>query len=962
MFRVARRTAFVAVHLCLGLCLLLVFSAPAAAQELTPAELFERVAGDVGDSRNSYRMTRTIETYTGGDTIAVVTVRSDVLEGRVIGTTERPDADPGESYGATVEDLFAAIAQAEADGRTVEAEYDRFLGHPTMINITWGNGFYQRTMIEPLEWGVVDPWQVTTFERQRSGWQASAITDYEFVFTTGCGECLESVPVRIFVEDSAVVRAESLEGDELPLEDHTQNTIDGLLDRLEISINDPGTRVGVTWADFIPVRAGFDLADPQIADGDGFWTITEYRPVDGTGRDDIQAQLSAARDLLRIPSYSLTYRVSCFCPSYDSGTVTVHRGEIVSVEGNASGEPRTWESIFDEIQAALDNNVDRLTVNFAMTPSGFTYITDYSIDPSINIADEEYGVIIENFEIGYVDPVELAAAEAAVALWEAQGPSSYSFDISVSCFCPPPLGPISVTVVDGVVTSVEPADSAIGDGRTIDQLLAQVLGAAQSASTNSSATFDPTYGYPLTFSSGPVDPRLQDGGYSFRITNFTPTDRVGCFEGPVQAERGMFAGRMGPVRNADAVEGGALGVIDGPSVYTFDESNIASYCIRLATAGVYRLDASVIAPDPQSDSVWARIDDNEIHLWDFKKGAEWHTDFLRDRSAEGPVYTILEAGTHRIEFYLRETGALIDEFNLVKVDTIGEFQPAVCGDGLAVEAEDGSFSGAMTVFSDATASGREYASIVDGIDREYTIGERNFVEYCIRAPERGTYTIEATTIAKDFRSDSFYVQIDDGEPFVWHVPRSEEWQSSKIRRAGSGGPARLDLSSGRHRIRLYHREPTALDSVRLVPEDLASCPNDWQRATLLNDQVSLDFPPSYDVSTSVGDDTETFLASSEDDRNVFELEVGPGSPFEPASFSELPDQFNGLFERVDVPGCGPGRVGGTLFYVYIPGQEFRPGYGTLFVPVDGEYQQVMNVLFGNIDEVQQILATAVQAR
>lgn len=950
---------FVWATLCLGA--LLLSAGGASAQEASPQERFEAVAGEVGDIRNSYRLTRTIEEYNGGDVITVATIRSEVLEGRL--TSAELVGGGRSDEGTTVEDLFAEIAQAEADGLEYDVAYDRYYGYPTSLTIEGGDVLRRTTTIESLEWGVVDPYLVFDLENQSRGWSNQGPIDYSFVFATGCGECIPQPPLRIAVENDEVVSVETLDGEPADVADRYRVTIDDLIERLGVAINDPSTRVGVEWAEFVPVRATFDLADPGIADGDSSWTISEFRPADGSGRADIQEKLDQARDLLAVRSYSLTYRVSCFCPRIEPVTVSVDNGEVVNIDGEPFGEARTWESIFAEIQDAIDSNVDGLTVNFALSPEGFTYITDYFIDPSIGIADEEYGVIIDNFEIGYVDPAEVAEAQAAIALWDAQGPASYTFDIFVACFCPPPLGPISVTVVDDVVVSVEPSQSAVGDGFTVEQLLQRVLNAAESSRTTSTATFDPTYGYPLSFSSNPVDPRLADGGYSFRVTNFTPTDRVGCFAGPVQAERGVFTGRMTAVRDSAAVEGGALGVTTGPDLYTFDESNAATYCVRV-TPGVYRLDASVIAPDAQSDSVWVSIDDNEPLIWDFRKGAEWHSDFARSRTTEGPLLTILEGGPTNVTFYLRETNSLIDEFELVRVDSIGPFDPAICGEGLTVQGEAASPSGAMGVFTDASAEGGEYLSVPSGIDREYRIGDRNFAEFCIDVPTRGTYTIEATTIARDFRSDSFYVQVDDSEPFVWHVPRSDEWSSSFIRRAGSGGPERLFLSSGEHRIRLYHREPTALDSLRLVPEDLDACPAGWQRAAMvdtniLDARVTMDFPGSYTVTSSIGRDTEVFSARSGDDRNVFDFEFGPGSPFVPASYDEIPPPIELYSDVVEVPGCGPGRVGGVLLYTYVPGQDFRPGVGTLFVQVGGEYKQVLNTTFANVDEVQQILSTAI---
>ena len=89
------------------------------------------------------------------------------------------------------------------------------------------------------------------------------------------------------------------------------------------------------------------------------------------------------------------------------------------------------------------------------------------------------------------------------AIWDANHPASYSYTIERTCFCLP-LGPLTVTVVDGEVTSILTKSGKHlrpGGPRlqaypiTIDALFDYAT-EAETRSARSEIGYDPTLGYP----------------------------------------------------------------------------------------------------------------------------------------------------------------------------------------------------------------------------------------------------------------------------------------------------------------------------------------------------------------------------------------------------------------------------------------------------------------------------------
>lgn len=249
------------------------FAGPATAQDSSAVQLFEQAT--LGDSFwNSYQMTRTIDVFDAQDElITSTTVRSDVARGALI-----PPLD--EALGATVEDLFAEIGRAEADGSLVEATYADYYGYPTSFTISspGPNQTSRTTTIDSLTWGSVDPAQVAEVETRRAAWDEAGLTDYRFDLDSGCGNCgYEAVPVTIIVEDGVVVRVESLSGEPLDVAGYEDLTIDDRFDFIATKITEPVTHLSVRWDGFIASYYTLELADPLYQPGSSYSSIRNFQ-------------------------------------------------------------------------------------------------------------------------------------------------------------------------------------------------------------------------------------------------------------------------------------------------------------------------------------------------------------------------------------------------------------------------------------------------------------------------------------------------------------------------------------------------------------------------------------------------------------------------------------------------------------------------------------------------------------
>jgi len=117
----------------------------------------------------------------------------------------------------------------------------------------------------------------------------------------------------------------------------------------------------------------------------------------------------------------------------------------------------------------------------------------------------------------------------------------------------------------------------------------------------------------------------------------------------------------------------------------------------------------------------------------------------------------------------------------------------------------------MQIVSDAEASGGAYI--------QTTQVDSGTAAYTFNIDESGIYKIIASGYALDAAHDSFYVKIDEGEEFVWHLNPSDNpdefnvWREDEVNNQGTGtwdnpqyDPYNIELTQGTHTITFRGRE------------------------------------------------------------------------------------------------------------------------------------------------------------
>lgn len=96
------------------------------------------------------------------------------------------------------------------------------------------------------------------------------------------------------------------------------------------------------------------------------------------------------------------------------------------------------------------------------------------------------------------------ALQAAQQQWQAQQIVSYSYGLSVSCFClDDALQPVVITVTDGETTAIVKAEDGAPAAaeffeayNTVEKLFALIQQAIDEGAAEITVTYDPTLGYP----------------------------------------------------------------------------------------------------------------------------------------------------------------------------------------------------------------------------------------------------------------------------------------------------------------------------------------------------------------------------------------------------------------------------------------------------------------------------------
>jgi len=507
----------------------------------------------------------------------------------------------------------------------------------------------------------------------------------------------------------------------------------------------------------------------------------------------------------RPEAYRFEYSTDCGeCLLTPDVIITVRGDEIVDIDtvrGVDIPIPDEMRVTVDDLLARVERAINDPSSNDNVWfDFRYGHPTTFSSAPSDPlIADGEYQFAVSDLRTLNPWPEVQAALDEARPKFDA---TTYTLTYRRLCFC---LNrePIVVEVVDGVIRSVDGEDARWA--LTVPRMFEAIQSAINNDVDGLSAAFDPMSGHPTRYS---IDQSFQiaDEEYSVEVLSLVegPAEPLGCTGLGYGAASAELSGRMELLEIDDNRL--VIGATDGSNTYTLDPTSYAEFCVVVDNPGLYRLDASVMGSGQNSDSFWVEVND-DLDVWHLPRSSTFVP--ATAQNADGMRLFELEAGEHRVRFYLRETGSLIEDFLLVREGAL-EVAEASCSSTLGQDAAGG--AAANGAFELITVEDQPATmNIPDNVRNRYQLDREHYGEFCVTVDRSNLFTLSAAVLARDGNSNSFWVQIDGGEPVVWHIPVAPEFTTRRL-----PAPA-VRLDAGEHRIRFFHREDTPVAFAELEP-------------------------------------------------------------------------------------------------------------------------------------------------
>lgn len=333
----------------------------------------------------------------------------------------------------------------------------------------------------------------------------------------------------------------------------------------------------------------------------------------------------------------------------------------------------------------------------------------------------------------------------------------------------------------------------------------------------------------------------------------TPTATAAPPETPVipsgltqEAEAGLLSGLFVSASDGSASAGAYVHVPDGSGNRgsALDPAQKASYTFNVTDAGIYRIKAWVRSPNGSNNSFYVQVDGAPAagYLYHTPISSAFLEQYVTNGNGNSIVEVNLSAGTHTIDFFLREHGTALDK---VALERIGGGPPpptatqpppptataipaatptatpvVVTGcDGLAREAETGTLSGLFVTASGSGASGGSYVHVPNGSgNRGSTLDPAQKASYCFTVTNAGLYRIQTAVHSPNGNHNSFYVQVN-GAPaagYLYHAPISNSFINQYVTSGNSNNTVEVNLAAGTHTVDFLLREQdTRLDKVTL---------------------------------------------------------------------------------------------------------------------------------------------------
>ena len=159
---------------------------------------------------------------------------------------------------------------------------------------------------------------------------------------------------------------------------------------------------------------------------------------------------------------------------------------------------------------------------------------------------------------------------------------------------------------------------------------------------------------------------------------------------------------------------------------------------------------------------------------------------------------------HTESHFSNEVSATIPISNIL-ASSIVEYTKEMNGDEvdypkIEIEAESVYLNSPMTTAYDKDASGGQYICVPGGRRKG------GYAEYTFNIPKSGDYVLWARTLAVTGANNSFYVSLENGDDWTWHIRTSSDWIWD-VQRS-------YFFKAGQHKLIIKQREKrTKLDKI-----------------------------------------------------------------------------------------------------------------------------------------------------
>jgi hypothetical protein len=211
-----------------------------------------------------------------------------------------------------------------------------------------------------------------------------------------------------------------------------------------------------------------------------------------------------------------------------------------------------------------------------------------------------------------------------------------------------------------------------------------------------------------------------------------------------EAEAGVLYGLFAVGTDSAASGGQYIHVPDGAGNRNApDQAHKASFYFNITVPGTYVIKGWTRGIDSSGDSFWIQVDGNPAqgYLWDTPIRPSYVPQYIHDRNGARPVMETLGVGQHRVDVYLREDGARLDQIALERVVSSSQTTFVYDGDGNRVKKVEA---------GGTTYTPGEHYEVKGGVVTRY-------------------YTLGSQRVAMKTGNSVYWLHGDHGEqkPFAW---------------------------------------------------------------------------------------------------------------------------------------------------------------------------------------------------